>query len=70
MPFQEVSPVDPNPNSGAVRAAWSVSAPVMGVWETVPAIDFPNYAANSWGPEAAEALIARDRRSWAAIALT
>jgi glucose-6-phosphate 1-dehydrogenase len=42
----------------------------MGVWETVPAIDFPNYAANSWGPEAAEALIARDRRSWAAIALT
>ena len=29
--------------------------------------DFPNYAAGSWGPEAAEALIARDGRSWFSV---
>ncbi|TMI80724.1 MAG: hypothetical protein E6H04_08145 [Bacillati bacterium ANGP1] len=26
--------------------------------------EFPNYAAASWGPEAADALIARDGRRW------
>jgi glucose-6-phosphate 1-dehydrogenase len=32
--------------------------------ETTPAIDFPNYQAGTWGPEAAEALTAQDGRSW------
>ena len=26
--------------------------------------DFPNYAAGSWGPAAADALLARDGRKW------
>jgi len=26
--------------------------------------DFPNYAAGSWGPAAADALIQQDGRSW------
>ncbi|HEY3780060.1 MAG TPA: glucose-6-phosphate dehydrogenase [Fimbriimonadaceae bacterium] len=44
--------------------AWQLLAPVLETWENVPSADFPNYAAGSWGPEAAEALIARDGRSW------
>jgi len=27
-------------------------------------VDFPNYQAGTWGPEAAEVLIAQDGRSW------
>lgn len=46
------------------QAAWSVIEPVLDVWNDTPSADFPNYAAGSWGPEAAEALIARDGRSW------
>jgi glucose-6-phosphate 1-dehydrogenase len=47
-----------------VEAAWSVVMPVLEVWgETTPA-DFPNYRAGSWGPEAAQVLIASDGRSW------
>jgi glucose-6-phosphate 1-dehydrogenase len=26
--------------------------------------DFPNYAAGTWGPEAADDLLARDGREW------
>jgi glucose-6-phosphate 1-dehydrogenase len=49
------------------HAAWSVINPVLETWSRVPSADFPNYAAGTWGPEAAEALIARDGRSWQAI---
>jgi len=49
-----------------VEAAWSVIEPILTVWGAVPPADFPNYPAGTWGPEAAEALIARDGRSWAA----
>jgi len=45
-------------------AAWQLLAPVVETWDSVPSADFPNYAAGSWGPEPAEALIARDGRSW------
>ncbi|OQA47520.1 MAG: Glucose-6-phosphate 1-dehydrogenase [Chloroflexi bacterium ADurb.Bin325] len=51
-----------------VEAAWSVIDPILTVWGAVTPTDFPNYPAGSWGPEAAEALIARDGRSWAAAA--
>jgi glucose-6-phosphate 1-dehydrogenase len=47
-----------------LEAAWSVISPLLEVWESVPANDFPNYAAGTWGPEAAEVLIAQDGRSW------
>jgi glucose-6-phosphate 1-dehydrogenase len=46
------------------EAAWTVITPVLEAWETAPATDFPNYPAGSWGPEAAETLIAQDGRSW------
>jgi len=48
-----------------VEAAWSVISPVLEGWEAVLPDDFPNYSAGTWGPEAAQVLIARDGRSWA-----
>ncbi len=47
-----------------VEAAWSLVDPILQVWESNAPTDFPNYAAGSWGPEAAQVLIARDGRSW------
>ena len=47
-----------------VEAAWSLLMPILDVWAASPANDFPNYNAGTWGPEAAEVLIAQDGRSW------
>lgn len=44
--------------------AWSIVQPVLNTWVEHPATTFPNYVAGSWGPEAGEALIARDGRTW------
>ena len=47
-----------------VEAAWSILMPIIEVWEDNDPHDFPNYAAGTWGPEEAEALIARDGNNW------
>ena len=47
-----------------VEAAWKVVMPIIEAWQQRPPIDFPNYAPDSWGPEDAEALIARDGHNW------
>ena len=47
-----------------VEAAWSLLMPVLEAWAALPPSDFPNYAAGTWGPEAADVLIARDGRNW------
>lgn len=47
-----------------VEAAWSVVMPILEGWKAVLPEDFPNYLAGTWGPEAAQVLIARDGRSW------
>ena len=47
-----------------VEAAWAIITPILKAWEQDPPVDFPNYRASSWGPEAAEVLIAQDGRSW------
>jgi glucose-6-phosphate 1-dehydrogenase len=49
--------------------AWKVVDPILRTWTSVPSLDFPNYAAGTWGPQSAEALIARDGRSWHTITL-
>lgn len=46
-----------------VEVAWSVVQPILDAWQSAPT-DFPNYQAGTWGPEAAEMLIAQDGRSW------
>ena len=47
-----------------VEAAWKVIMPILEAWQNRRPVDFPNYAPDSWGPEDAEALIARDGRHW------
>jgi glucose-6-phosphate 1-dehydrogenase len=43
-----------------VEAAWELVMPILSTWQNKKSLNFPNYSADSWGPEAAEALIARD----------
>jgi glucose-6-phosphate 1-dehydrogenase len=52
-----------------VERAWEVIAPILDAWQAVPPADFPDYPAGSWGPEAADALINQDGRSWLAPVL-
>ena len=52
--------------SDQVQAAWELLMPIIDAWQANPAADFPNYAAGSWGPEAAEHLLAHDGRTWLA----
>ncbi len=47
-----------------VEAAWRLLMPVFEVWAVAPPSDFPNYAAGTWGPEAAQALVAHQGHSW------
>jgi glucose-6-phosphate 1-dehydrogenase len=49
-----------------IETCWELVGPVLDVWSALPARDFPNYAAGSWGPVAAEQLLARDGRAWRA----
>jgi glucose-6-phosphate 1-dehydrogenase len=50
-----------------VEAAWRVITPIQETWASKPPVDFPNYDPGSWGPEDAEALIARDGHYWATL---
>ncbi|MGH8698375.1 MAG: glucose-6-phosphate dehydrogenase, partial [Burkholderiales bacterium] len=52
--------------SDMVEEAWRAVAPILDVWQALRPRDFPNYAAGSWGPPAAEVLLARDDRHWIA----
>jgi glucose-6-phosphate 1-dehydrogenase len=47
-----------------VEASWRIVQPILDVWATLPARDFPNYPAGTWGPPAANELLARDGRRW------
>jgi glucose-6-phosphate 1-dehydrogenase len=47
-----------------VEAAWCAVQDLLEAWARTPAADFPNYAAGSAGPDAADRLLARDGRAW------
>jgi signal-transduction protein with cAMP-binding, CBS, and nucleotidyltransferase domain len=49
-----------------VETAWRIAQPILDVWKNEPA-NFPNYAAGSWGPREAFALIEQDGRKWVEI---
>jgi len=49
--------------SDEVEAAWEVVMPIVEAWKNSVA-EFPNYSANSWGPETADRLIAADGFHW------
>ncbi|HEY9073368.1 MAG TPA: glucose-6-phosphate dehydrogenase, partial [Desulfobaccales bacterium] len=46
------------------EAAWEIISPILEVWDGTQPTDFPNYQAGTWGPEAAESLLAYDGHSW------
>jgi glucose-6-phosphate 1-dehydrogenase len=50
-----------------VESAWRIAMPVLDLWATLPARDFPNYAPGTWGPAASAQLLHRDApdRQWA-----
>ncbi|HET7086258.1 MAG TPA: glucose-6-phosphate dehydrogenase [Rhizomicrobium sp.] len=50
-----------------VEAAWDLVEPVLEGWAATTPRHFPNYAAGSEGPSAANDLLARDGRSWRRI---
>ena len=50
-----------------VEAAWALVEPVLEGWANTTPRHFPNYAAGSEGPSAANDLLARDGRSWRRI---
>jgi glucose-6-phosphate 1-dehydrogenase len=50
-----------------VEEAWGIVDPIIDAWADEPAPAFPSYEAGSWGPEAADELLARDGRRWRRI---
>ena len=52
-----------------VEAAWDLVMPILHSWQGRTSQSFPNYSADSWGPELAEALIARDGFHWFTLPL-
>jgi glucose-6-phosphate 1-dehydrogenase len=52
-----------------VEAAWELVMPILNAWEGKKSLSFPNYSADSWGPETAEALIAQDGFHWFTLPL-
>jgi glucose-6-phosphate 1-dehydrogenase len=47
-----------------VEAGWRVVEPLLDVWNALPARDFPNYAAGTWGPKDADHMLEREGREW------
>ena len=47
-----------------IEAGWQAVQPILEAWAANPPKDFPNYAAGSSGPAAADELLARDGRAW------
>jgi len=43
-------------HSTEIERAWAFLTPLLDYWSAVPPRDFPNYAAGSWGPSAADRL--------------
>jgi len=51
-----------------VEAGWRIVQPVLDAWAKETPADFPNYAAGSDGPAAADRLLGKDNgRAWRAI---
>jgi glucose-6-phosphate 1-dehydrogenase len=50
-----------------VEETWRVVQPVLDAWAARPPAHFPNYAAGSEGPRAAEMLLQGDGRAWRPI---
>jgi len=47
-----------------VEATWSLMTPILEAWAKDPIRDLPNYAAGTWGPATADAMLISDGRRW------
>src|SRR5882757_6467659 len=47
-----------------VEATWALMTPILHAWANDPIRDLPNYAAGTWGPATADALMKSDGRKW------
>jgi glucose-6-phosphate 1-dehydrogenase len=47
-----------------VEATWALMTPILKAWTNDPIRDFPNYAAGTWGPATADAMMKSDGRKW------
>lgn len=47
-----------------VEAGWGVVEPILDIWKALPARQFPNYPAGTWGPKDADDLMKKDGRFW------
>jgi glucose-6-phosphate 1-dehydrogenase len=47
-----------------VEATWALMTPILKAWANDPIRDLPNYAAGTWGPAAADAMMKSDGRKW------
>ena len=47
-----------------VEHAWRVITPLLDAWEAEAPADFPNYAAGTHGPDAADKFLEREGRRW------
>ncbi len=54
-------------HADTVEKGWEIVESVQDVWSALPARDFPNYAAGTWGPAAAGNLLKNDGRLWRRI---
>lgn len=54
-------------HADTVEKGWEIVQSVMDVWHALPPRDFPNYAAGTWGPQAAGTLLKNDGRQWRRI---
>jgi len=52
-----------------VEEAWDLVMPILNSWQNRISQNFPNYSADSWGPEDAEALVAKDGFHWFTLPL-
>ncbi len=50
-----------------IEAEWSIITPIEEAWAQLPSPEFPNYAAGSEGPNAANELISKELRGWHTI---
>ena len=50
-----------------VERAWELVTPILEAWADGSPPDFPSYEAGTWGPVAADDLLARDGARWRRI---
>ncbi|MGO9952777.1 MAG: glucose-6-phosphate dehydrogenase [Dissulfurispiraceae bacterium] len=50
-----------------VEAMWEVVDPIIDRWNNIPPMDFPNYEAGSWGPDAVRSFFEREGQRWLTV---